>query len=154
MSKRTAGTRAMHCDLQLYLPGDLLAKVDILSMAHGLEFDVRFSIIAWSRKRWLFRSNIMWIECDQTNAVPFLLQVHTETIATTRKAGILRTARRLFRGPLRDMAYDSLLSPRADRGYSRPRRSAPCYRNIRAANGTTGTNFGLCSALRPGTRNT
>ncbi|TWT51909.1 asparagine synthase (glutamine-hydrolyzing) [Allorhodopirellula solitaria] len=32
-----AGLRAMRCDMHSYLPCDLLAKVDITSMAHGLE---------------------------------------------------------------------------------------------------------------------
>ena len=31
------GVRAMRADMASYLPGDLLAKVDITSMAHGLE---------------------------------------------------------------------------------------------------------------------
>jgi asparagine synthase (glutamine-hydrolysing) len=36
-SRRSTGQQAMLADLQTYLPCDLLAKVDIASMAHGLE---------------------------------------------------------------------------------------------------------------------
>ncbi len=80
--------------------------------------DVRFSIIAWSRKRWRFLSHIMWIECYQTDAVPFVFSKFIPRRLQQRaKQGFCVPLDAWFEVPLRDMAYDSLLSPRADRGY-------------------------------------
>ncbi|MFN7875754.1 MAG: asparagine synthase (glutamine-hydrolyzing) [Pirellula sp.] len=118
VSTRTAGTRAMHCDLQLYLPGDLLAKVDILSMAHGLECRCPFLDHRVVEKAIAipFAHHV-----DRNVTKPMLSHSFSKFIPRRlqqrAKQGFCVPLDAWFRGPLRDMAYDSLLSPRADRGY-------------------------------------
>ncbi|MCA9131776.1 MAG: asparagine synthase (glutamine-hydrolyzing) [Planctomycetales bacterium] len=117
-SGRAAGLRAMQCDLQTYLPDDLLAKVDITSMAHGLEcrspfLDHRVVELALSIP---FRYQL-----DRSLAKPLLTRTFAEHIPTSlqrrKKMGFCVPLDTWFRGPLRGLARDMLLTgPGPDRG--------------------------------------
>ncbi len=114
--------RSMAADTALYLPGDLMVKVDIASMAHALEVRSPFvdhefmefaaslpsnlKLRGWKRKYLLKR------------AVRDLLPPE---LLTRRKMGFGIPIDQWFRRELRDMAYDTLLSSRAvGRGLFRP----------------------------------
>jgi asparagine synthase (glutamine-hydrolysing) len=113
----------MLTDLQTYLPGDLLAKVDITSMAHGLEcrspfLDHEFVELAVSIPYHLIQSG--------TGAKPLLTSTLPDLIPPRLrrrgKMGFRIPLDAWFRGSLRGFAHDVLLSPRTlRRGYFRER---------------------------------
>lgn len=120
-SRRSPGERAMHCDLQTYLPGDLLTKIDITSMAHGLEcrspfMDHRVVELAMSIP---FQNHR-----DRRVAKPMLTRTFSDMIPKRlqgrSKMGFTVPLDNWFRGPLHSLAKDMLLKGRAtERGYFR-----------------------------------
>lgn len=114
--------RLVHADVQLYLPDDLLVKMDIASMAHSLEvrspfldhevvefaatLPVRMKLRGWTQKYLLRR------------AMRGLLP---EPVLRRPKMGFGVPIDHWLRHELREMAYDLLLDGRArQRGYFRP----------------------------------
>jgi asparagine synthase (glutamine-hydrolysing) len=120
-SKRDPVTASSLADLVTYLPGDLCQKVDVATMAHGLEcrqpmLDHRVVELAAAmpvrmklrgmRGKWILRQ-----------AFGHLLP---REAFCRRKTGFGVPLDRWFRAELRDLAHDTLLSSRAlDRGYFR-----------------------------------
>ncbi len=111
-----------HADVQLYLPDDLLVKMDIASMAHSLE--VRSPLLDHQVLEFAAR-------------LPVSLKLHglvqkyllkqavrdalPDAILTRKKMGFGVPIDRWFRNELRELAYDTLLDSRAAaRGYFRP----------------------------------
>ncbi len=122
VSERDAVTAASLADLLTYLPCDLMTKVDIASMAHGLECRQPFldrrvvelaagmprqlKIPGW-RGKWILR-----------RAFGDLLPA---TVFTRRKMGFGVPLDHWFRGPLRGYLEEVLLDPATlGRGYFRP----------------------------------
>jgi asparagine synthase (glutamine-hydrolysing) len=119
---RAAGSCAMHADMQTYLPDDLLCKVDVTTMAHGLEsraplLDHRVVELAIS----LPFGAVTQGEGPKpffTSAFPGLIP---PDLKQRGKAGFRIPLDRWFRSELREMAHDHLLSEHAlGRGYFRP----------------------------------
>jgi asparagine synthase (glutamine-hydrolysing) len=114
--------QARTTDLGLYLPNDLLVKVDIAAMANSLEvrspfldralveFALRLPtslLIRGTRRKWILRR-------------AFADTLPAENLRR-RKQGFGLPIGRWLRGPLRPMLDDVVLSPRAlTRGYLRP----------------------------------
>jgi len=114
--------RTAHADVQLYLPDDLLVKMDIASMAHSLEvrspfLDHRVMEFAASLPP---RLKLRGLTCK------YLLRrlvkgVLPEPILRRKKMGFGVPIDHWFRHELREMAYGVLLDGRArGRGYFRP----------------------------------
>jgi asparagine synthase (glutamine-hydrolysing) len=117
-----AVTRARALDLSLYLPDDLLVKVDIASMANSLEVRAPFLdralvefamrlptslLIRGASRKWLLRR-------------AFGDTLPSENIRRAKRGFGVPIAR-WFRAELRPMLEDIVLSPRAlARGYLRP----------------------------------
>jgi len=104
----------MHADIQTYLPGDILVKVDIATMAHGLEgrspfLDHRLMEFAATlpahlklhgrEKKYLLRRAAR--------------QLVPASLLERPKKGFSIPIARWLRGDLRNMAFDVLLSRRA-----------------------------------------
>jgi asparagine synthase (glutamine-hydrolysing) len=129
IERRWAGSDADHSldrmldvDIGLYLPDDLLAKVDIATMAHSLEARsplldpelMQFAAtlppqlkIRGAQKKLALRSALRGWVPDEVLDAP--------------KQGFVAPIAEWLRGDLRDMAYDTLLDSRArDRGYFEP----------------------------------
>lgn len=111
--------RTLDVDVRYYLPDDLLVKVDIASMAHGLEARAPFvdhvvmefaaSLPSTFKLKGTVKKYIL------KRAVGTLLP---DSIVNRRKMGFAVPLGPWFRGELRDMAYDVLLDRRAAaRGY-------------------------------------
>lgn len=114
--------RAIGADLRLYLPDDLLAKMDIASMAYSLELrsplldhrvvEIASSIPAGTRMR--------------DGRGKYLLRrafgrVLPDAVVSRRKMGFAVPIERWLRVDLRDLTGDLLLSPRAlQRGWFEP----------------------------------
>lgn len=111
-----------HTDVQLYLPDDLLVKMDVASMAHSLEVRsplldhhvVEFAaslppslkLRGWTQKYLLKQT--------MKNVLP-------ESVVRRKKMGFGVPIDHWFRHEIREMAYDVLLDDRArNRGYFRP----------------------------------
>ncbi len=115
-------TAASLADLVTYLPCDLMTKVDIASMAHGLEcrqpfldhqvVELAAAIpMAWKR-RWGRGKRIL------AEAFPELLP---DWLVRRKKMGFGVPLEHWFRHELRELTHDVLLSERAlGRGYFRP----------------------------------
>jgi asparagine synthase (glutamine-hydrolysing) len=116
------GDATLGVDAGLYLPDDLLVKVDIASMTHSLE----------ARSPFLDHEFM-----EFATTIPFELKVRgrvkkyilkralagllPDEILHRRKMGFGVPIDHWLRHELRDMAYDTLLSPQAiGRGYFRP----------------------------------
>jgi asparagine synthase (glutamine-hydrolysing) len=113
---------ALNADVNLYLADDLLVKMDRATMAHALEarsplldhvlmeyvatLPRSFKLSGLEKKRVLKAS---------------LRGLLPDTILDRPKMGFCAPIATWFRGALREMAYDTLLAPRAmQRGYFRP----------------------------------
>jgi asparagine synthase (glutamine-hydrolysing) len=108
-----------HADVQMYLPDDLLVKMDIASMAHSLEVRSPFldhTVVEFAASlppRLKLRGLVHKYLVKQV-----VKDVLPESILRGRKRGFGVPLERWFRGELREMAYDVLLSPQATgRGY-------------------------------------
>lgn len=118
---RGGGSRAMLADLQTYLPCDLLVKVDIASMAHGLECRSPFldhhvvelaTAIPYSQK-------IVGAEHKHILKKTFS-DIIPPRIAKRQKTGFNLPLVHWFRGPYREFLREHLLDPISlNRGYFR-----------------------------------
>lgn len=113
---------ASHVDVQLYLPDDLLVKMDIASMAHSLEVrsplldhhvvEFAASLPPGLKLRGLTQKYLL---------KRVMKGILPDRILRRRKMGFGVPIDRWFRHELREMAYDLLLDGRArQRGYFRP----------------------------------
>ncbi len=115
--------RALYADLSLYLPDDILVKVDIATMAHGLEARAPFldhPLIEWaarlpvSQKVTLTKRKAILRRAMRPLIPPILLD--------QPKRGFAVPIDRWFRGPLLGLLKDTLLDSRArSRGIFDPR---------------------------------
>lgn len=118
----TAGARAMHTDLQTYLPCDLLAKVDITSMAHGLECRSPFL----DHRVVEMAATIPFHLATQGGDVkPLVTSTFKDLIPpdlrSRPKMGFSIPLDRWFRNELREFVQDTLLGDRStSRGYFSP----------------------------------
>lgn len=121
-SRRCAGSQAMLADLQTYLPGDLLVKVDIASMAHGLECRSPFldhrvvelaAAIPYGRK-------VRGTDTKHILKNTFRTLIPPQ-IAKRRKMGFSLPIGHWFRKELRELLRDQLLNSKSlSRGYFEP----------------------------------
>jgi asparagine synthase (glutamine-hydrolysing) len=109
-------------DLGTYLPYDLLVKMDIATMAHGLEARSPFldhMVLEWAASlpaSFKLRGTTLKYLLKKTGAQ--LLPPH---LLSRRKMGFGVPVGDWMRGPLRPLVQDLLLSPRAfQRGYFQP----------------------------------
>jgi asparagine synthase (glutamine-hydrolysing) len=117
----TFAEAAAHADVQLYLPDDLLVKMDIASMAHSLE--VRSPLLDHQVVE--FAARLPLNLKLRGVAHKFLLRrimkgVLPDEVLRRGKMGFGVPIDHWFRNELREMAYDVLLDSRAlGRGYFR-----------------------------------
>jgi asparagine synthase (glutamine-hydrolysing) len=123
-SKRDPVTRAMIADLLTYLPGDLLSKVDLASMAHSLEcrgpfLDHRVVELALTmplKRKLRLRGGRSKVILKRAFA-----DLLPEPIRNRKKMGFAVPLDRWFRGPLADELRSVLLDPATvARGLFRP----------------------------------
>lgn len=114
VGNRDVVSKASLADLQTYLPGDLMCKVDIASMAHGLEvrqplLDYRVVAFAASlpvRLKFRGRKGKLLLRDAFDDLLP-------SVIWKRRKMGFGVPIADWFRGPLKNMTNDLLLSEHA-----------------------------------------
>ena len=119
---RAPGTQAMHADLVTYLPGDLLAKVDITSMTHSLEcrspmLDHHVVELAMSvpYKLMMLGGGVKPL---LTSALPGIMPT---ALLQREKMGFCVPLDHWFRNELTDFAREIVFGPRSlERGYFRP----------------------------------
>lgn len=110
--------RQLQCDLAGYLPGDLLVKMDRMSMAHGLEgrspfLDKKFmQVVARLPGDFKLREGqLKWILKRALNGIL------PDEILFRKKKGFSVPLADWFKGSLRDLSHDLLLGSRCrDRG--------------------------------------
>ncbi len=120
-----AGSRAegaANADLHTYLPGDILYKVDMMSMAHGLEVRAPFldpAVVGFARQtpadiRMAGGVPKHLLRCVSAELLP-------QSILDRPKQGFGAPVDDWVRGPLRDMCGDLILGSRfRDRGILKP----------------------------------
>ncbi|MFH2000368.1 MAG: asparagine synthase (glutamine-hydrolyzing) [Planctomycetota bacterium] len=106
--------RLLDVDRQLYLPGDLLAKMDIATMAHGLEGRSPFldhKVMEFAAKiPGRLKLNLLRSKCILKKAVhPYL----PDAIVNRPKKGFGVPVHAWLRSELKEMAYDLLTGPGA-----------------------------------------
>jgi asparagine synthase (glutamine-hydrolysing) len=111
-----------HTDVQLYLPDDLLVKMDIASMAHSLEVRSPFldhKVVEFAAA---LPPTMKLRRLTQKYLVKKIMRdVLPAQILRRKKMGFGVPIDHWFRHQLRDMTYDLLLGSRASqRGYFRP----------------------------------
>jgi asparagine synthase (glutamine-hydrolysing) len=122
--KRDAATRAMIADLLMYLPGDLLHKVDMASMAHSLECRSPFldhRVVEFALSLPIERK--LRLRPGRSKAIlkSAFADLLPPEIIHRPKMGFGVPLDRWFRGPLQDELRSILLDPVAlDRGMFRP----------------------------------
>jgi asparagine synthase (glutamine-hydrolysing) len=121
-SGRDVVDKMLEIDVSTYLPGDLIPKIDIATMAHALEarsplldhelMEFAASIpadlkVRGREKKWILREALRdWLPSE---------------ILDRPKQGFSVPIGDWFRGELRDLAHDVLLDPKSlSRGYFRP----------------------------------
>ena len=116
----------LDADVNLYLPEDLLVKVDRATMAHSLEARSPFLDHVLMEFVASLPSQLKFSGTQQKRLLKTALRdVLPERILKRPKMGFCVPLERWFREELREMAYDVLLAPRAvQRGYFRPREVA------------------------------
>jgi asparagine synthase (glutamine-hydrolysing) len=123
-ARRDRITRAMVADLVTYLPGDLLVKVDLASMAHSLECRgpfldhrvVELAVAMPLERKIQLRSGRSKLVLKRAFA-----ELLPPPIKTRSKMGFGVPVSRWFREELRDRIRDVLLDPVCiDRGLFRP----------------------------------
>ena len=124
---------SMNVDQHLYLPDDLLVKMDIASMAHSLEVRspfldhevVEFAASLPLRMKIRGRTGKFMVRSALQNVLP-------SRIIKRRKRGFGMPLDEWFRKELRDLSYDVLLDGTARaRGLFKPREVDPeCERNL------------------------
>ena len=112
----------VHTDVQLYLPDDLLVKMDIASMAHSLEVRSPFldhKVVEFAAS---LPATLKLHRLTQKYLVKKIMaDVLPEEILRRKKMGFGLPIDHWFRHELREMTYDVLLDSQArQRGYFRP----------------------------------
>lgn len=113
---------AMAADVACYLPEDLLVKLDVATMAHGLEARCPFldsAVVEFAARlpvRWK-----VWRTAKKVLLRRALRDLLPPEILGRPKQGFGVPIDAWLRGPLKELAFDTLLSPRATaRGLFRP----------------------------------
>jgi asparagine synthase (glutamine-hydrolysing) len=112
----------LDADVNLYLPEDLLVKVDRATMAHSLEARSPFLDHVLMEFVASLPANLKLAGGQQKRVLKAMLRdVLPEAVLKRPKMGFCVPLARWFRKELREMAYDVLLAPRAlQRGYFQP----------------------------------
>ena len=112
----------LDADVNLYLPEDLLVKIDRATMAHSLEARSPFLDHVLMEYVASLPSHLKLAGGQQKRVLKAALRdVLPKAILDRPKMGFCVPLERWFRTELREMAYDVLLAPRAtQRGYFRP----------------------------------
>jgi asparagine synthase (glutamine-hydrolysing) len=113
---------AAHTDIQMYLPDDLLVKMDIASMTHSLEVRSPFLDHRVVEFAATLPASVKLRGLVQKHLLRRVMKgVLPEPVLRRKKMGFGVPIDRWFRHELREMAYDLLLDGRArQRGYFRP----------------------------------
>jgi asparagine synthase (glutamine-hydrolysing) len=105
--------RQLQCDVEGYLPGDLLVKMDRMAMAHGLEGRSPFL----DKKLMEFTARLPSSYKLRDGQLKWILKKSLEgllphEILHRKKKGFSVPLKDWFKGPLREMAHDLLLGSR------------------------------------------
>src|SRR5262245_4128892 len=114
--------RTVHTDVQMYLPDDLLVKMDIASMANSLEVRSPFldhEVVEFAAT---LPVALKLRRLTDKYLVRRVMRARLpEAVLRRKKMGFAVPIDHWFRHELREMAYDTLLDARARaRGYFRP----------------------------------
>jgi asparagine synthase (glutamine-hydrolysing) len=112
----------LDADINMFLPEDLLVKIDRATMAHSLEARSPFLDHVLMEFVASLPSHLKLAGRQQKRVLKTALQdVLPDVVLKRSKMGFCVPLERWFREELREMAYDVLLAPRAmQRGYFRP----------------------------------